>query len=565
MKKYIIAISMFLNISLFAQNSYDKNITQYDLCLNGYINHKSTINATYYVNKILESIGLPEANFVLVPCRYTNNACAIIYNNRRYILYDDTFLNELSQSSNNSYYSNLFILAHEIAHHLNGNTLSPISNDVRISQKEELDSDEFAGFIVAKMKGSKEDITKVLKSFNHPTHEYSTHPTYEKRLYAALKGFYRCNFETQQQEQEIKQQYQKYTQEYIQEYQQKIKEHYIKQITNQYENYQYSKSISKAHIELVNYELNNNKEHLENAIKYYLQASSIKDDLTTITGLANTYWSLGYLESAQLYFKQAYEISDDPTYLLLYWDLQSQQEKSPEVNNLLDKKIEAIDYIQIHDYTALIALSRYYSLKGSKNKSINIEYISKSIKILTHIKNDSIYIIPGWDHLSQMNLAGIYSDLTINYNAIEDYESSYSYIVQAIKLYEIVKQNNLLDNIGKENFHITIRNKALIEIHLKKWEDVLSTTEILLKENNNNPNIYYYRGRAYAGLGKHIKATKEYTIALKLSPSSSYIYYYRGISYCKFKETFNLGILDLHTACSGDYSKACETIKNISK
>ncbi len=561
MKTYIIIIVLFFHISISAQDSFGRDVNQYDLCLNGYINHTSTINATYYVNKILESIGIPNANFVLVPCRYTDNACAIIYNNRRYILYDDLFLNQLSQPNNNSYYSNLFILAHEIAHHLNGHTLSPMNNDIKISQKEELDSDEFAGFIVAKMKGNKEDITNVLKSFPHPTHEYSTHPTYEKRLRAALRGFQHYNSEIRQEKEKIEQ----YYQQYIQDYQQKIKEDYTKQITSQYENYQYSKSISKAHIELFNYELNNKREHLENAIKYFQQASAIKDDLTIMTGLANTYWLLGYLESAQIYFKQAYEVSNDPTYLLLYWDLYSQQHNTQSINNLLDKTFETIDYSQIHDYTALIALSRFYSLKGIQNGIINTEYISKSINILNYIENDSIYIIARWDHLSQMNLAGIYSDLTVNYNAIEDYKSSYFYIVKAIELYKIVKQNNLLDCIGKKNLYRTIRNKALIEMRLKKWKDVLSTTNILLVENEENSDVYYYRGRAYAGLGDHQNATKEYTLALKLAPSDSYIYYYRGISYCKFKETFNLGILDLHTACSGNYNKACETLKNILK
>ena len=104
MKTYIIIIVLFFHISISAQDSFGRDVNQYDLCLNGYINHTSTINATYYVNKILESIGIPNANFVLVPCRYTDNACAIIYNNRRYILYDDLFLNQLSQPNKRSYF-----------------------------------------------------------------------------------------------------------------------------------------------------------------------------------------------------------------------------------------------------------------------------------------------------------------------------------------------------------------------------------------------------------------------------------------------------------------------------
>lgn len=575
MKTTLYTIILLIHSS-FLYSNVNSNIENYNigLCLDGYTNYKSTINATSYVSGILRNIGISDANFVLVPCRNIANAYATIYRGRRYILYDDLFLNELSRPTNSNYFFNLFVLAHEIGHHLNGHTLLP-SESIEVSQNEELEADEFAGFIVAKMGGNRDHIYKILEAIPHPENNYSSHPTYIRRLSAALYGFYKYTSDIEKHDRELLQQYQKKVefeiQQYkeqirkeseskIKKYEEEIKKHYIREITNKYENYQYSKCVSSARIECVNYGLNSDTKYLDNAIKLYLQATSIKEDLIIIVDLANAYQELGNFENAQLYFQQAYRLSKDPTYLLLYWDLFNQRYIQDE---RFDKEIESIDYFQISNYNALVALSRYYSQKGCKTKEINKKYVTMAIDILNYIKDDSLYIVVGGEHISYMNLASIFSDLSINSNALKDYQTSYMYIKKAIDLYEIVKESNSIDKIGKDNYFKTLRNMALIETYLTKWDNVLQTTDLIIKEKAENANVHYCRGRAYAGLGKHRDAINEYTLALKMNPTDYSCYYYRGLSNCKYSENIRQGIIDLQIACSSGYQKACEILKNI--
>ena len=62
--------------------------------------------------------------FVLQPCDNINNAVATSYKGIRYILYDRDFMSSLNSGDN---WENLFILAHEVGHHINGHSLDLLS------------------------------------------------------------------------------------------------------------------------------------------------------------------------------------------------------------------------------------------------------------------------------------------------------------------------------------------------------------------------------------------------------------------------------------------------------
>ena len=550
MKIKVIILFVLVNINVYSQ---EDTLTKYYLCINGYTNYNSSINATSYVKKMLNGIGIQDANFVLIPCRCTDNVVAVVYKGLRYILYDDLFIRDLSDLTDKKYYFNLFVFAHEIGHHLNGHTLLP-KESIEISQKHELEADEFAGFMVAKAGGRREDIIQIVNAIPHPIDNYSTHPILERRLKYALKGFDNYKIDMSYHDKNIIQKYQK-------EYEDKIKQHYIKQITEQYDNFQYAKNISKAKIEIIDYKLNGDKQHVFNAIKYYKLATAIKEDLVTIFDLANLYQEIGNYENAQLYFNQAYILTKDPTYLLLYLDLNQQRGITRIDNQEFINVIENISYNQIRNYNAARALSRYYFERDAK--SINADDTALAIEIMRYIENDSLYIYPQDTDMSKMNLADIYSDLTIYYNALKNYDTSYSYILKAMNLYEEVKSEGRLAKVTGDNYQVVLINKALIEVYLSKWNEALETTNILIELDKHTLDVYYCRGRAYSGLGDHKNAIKEYSLAIKMNPSDISLYYYRGLSLCKQAETFNKGIIDLYTACSGGYEKACQILDNI--
>ena len=99
--------------------------------------------------------------------------------------------------------SNIFILAHEVGHHVNLHTkdLLLIKNgDIKkLSEKRrlELEADEFAAFVMAKMGYTLLDIKSSLKAINNDWRNSdttddinSTHPSTFRRLQALNKGFF---------------------------------------------------------------------------------------------------------------------------------------------------------------------------------------------------------------------------------------------------------------------------------------------------------------------------------------------------------------------------------------
>ncbi|MCC7522160.1 MAG: hypothetical protein IT220_11035 [Flavobacteriaceae bacterium] len=141
------------------------------------------------VNDITSIIGL-KPNFILIPCPDIQNAAALIYqDNLRYIVYDKKFLDGISKNVKSNW-SNTMILAHEIGHHLNGHTLT--SENKETTRKEELEADEFAGFILGKMGASKDEAIAAMNGIPHPDCDveyFSDHPCKEKRIEAIEKGW----------------------------------------------------------------------------------------------------------------------------------------------------------------------------------------------------------------------------------------------------------------------------------------------------------------------------------------------------------------------------------------
>ena len=156
-------------------------------------------SAKFIVRKIVESYGV-RGRFILQPCEKINNAYADTKNGIRYILFDPEFIKEISygfgafakkENINNNTYVNLFILSHEIAHHIEGHTLNP-NQYINYNDKKniELEADKWAGFVMERLGLTLEQASLAIKlKINDFDDTYSNYPNKKKRLLAVEEGY----------------------------------------------------------------------------------------------------------------------------------------------------------------------------------------------------------------------------------------------------------------------------------------------------------------------------------------------------------------------------------------
>ena len=180
-------------IFLITYNSYSqKQATGIDICiaLKGFNSSSEAGNA---LDRIISSVGISK-NFVVQECPNVSNAAALQVQGVRYIFYNQKWMSSI----NNSSYNGLFILAHEVGHHVNGHALdwvllaSKSVNPVTLaeSRKQELQADEFAGFVMAKLGATMNEASDAINNITNDNDDtYSTHPSRSKRLLAIKKGY----------------------------------------------------------------------------------------------------------------------------------------------------------------------------------------------------------------------------------------------------------------------------------------------------------------------------------------------------------------------------------------
>lgn len=143
--------------------------------------YESDHHAELALRKIMEFTGLP-ANFEL---KATNvpNAAAALQGYKRYIFYNQSFMQRISQSTKSDWtaYS---ILAHEIGHHLSGHTLSD-DNDRHVV---ELQADVFSGYILYQMGATQQEALLALNELADDI-ETPTHPSKNDRRLAVISGW----------------------------------------------------------------------------------------------------------------------------------------------------------------------------------------------------------------------------------------------------------------------------------------------------------------------------------------------------------------------------------------
>lgn len=146
------------------------------------------------IDQLLRPIGL-KSNFITVPCGEIRNCAAIVWDDgMRYIVYDKDFMKTISDAAGNrgvsGNWTSISIFAHELGHHLNGHTLMRVT--LSEQREEELEADEFSGFLMAKLNATLDQAQAAMKTVAHPSCAEainSDHPCLEKRLEYIQKGW----------------------------------------------------------------------------------------------------------------------------------------------------------------------------------------------------------------------------------------------------------------------------------------------------------------------------------------------------------------------------------------
>jgi hypothetical protein len=144
-------------------------------------NFASVAEGQQIIQNILNAVGR-RANFEI---RQANieNAAAVAYGGKRYVLYNPNFINALDRRTGNEWAS-ISVLAHEVGHHLMGHTLSGQGSQPAT----ELEADEFSGYALRKMGASLADAQATMRLI---ANEYgsATHPGKSSRLAAIEEGW----------------------------------------------------------------------------------------------------------------------------------------------------------------------------------------------------------------------------------------------------------------------------------------------------------------------------------------------------------------------------------------
>lgn len=118
------------------------------------------------------------------------NASAFVHDGERVIVYNKAWVADLSRSVASKWVLDA-VLAHEIAHHLNGDTLpragSYDARDANKNHEQELAADFFAGFLLAKLGASEDEATQAVRKY--AGEESHSHPSKARRITAHEQGW----------------------------------------------------------------------------------------------------------------------------------------------------------------------------------------------------------------------------------------------------------------------------------------------------------------------------------------------------------------------------------------
>ncbi len=186
LRMIVIVLAALVN-NCFAQTSKDICSSQITSWTTTPASFTSVSETKTMIADIIEVIGLKQ-NFEVMAASI-DNAAAVVYQSKRYILYNPDFINRLNGAAGNKWAS-VSILAHEIGHHLNGHTLQNIGSQ----PEKELEADEFSGFVLRRMGATLAEAQGAMKVAANYKRSL-THPGQSERLTAIAGGWNRANIQ----------------------------------------------------------------------------------------------------------------------------------------------------------------------------------------------------------------------------------------------------------------------------------------------------------------------------------------------------------------------------------
>lgn len=567
MKKYIFIIILSLGFgNLFGQNvcSFSPEYANTLFCLSEYSNYNDNINASFVVDNILEKIGLKNTYFVTKVCAGINNAVALKYNGVSYILLDVDWMESIKYGYNDWFH--LFVIGHEMAHHILNHTGNEATS-LEISRKNELEADEFAGYILGVYGASQNDINTLLINFPDDVDPNSTHPQKKDRITALNKGYnFSKNSETNLLLQSL-----------------------TKDANLNLSNLPYLLSLARNKFNL--FLKTNDTNILKQSIEYYQEAIRFTKDPQIYYELGALFLANGDKEKYLTALEFAYQNTKDKKYIIeLLGSVISINYNLDIVISKYGKIIDDINYEEISDIHVLISLSRYFVYMSTANKTemgYNNAYLKKAENTLMY----ALSIVPSSEKMLQTDYysrAEIYNELTLCENRAGNYEKSLEYINNAISDFETGKK---VGNSEQETLFcyyskniLTVKcNMALVYVRMREWEKGLIVANEYEKIFNdlsndkktyltntlsfNNQEIYYLKGRCLHGMEKYDDAIINYSIAIDDKHSKlrdGAVYYYRGLSYLG-KGKITEACADFNYACSKGINEACIRYKTTCK
>jgi len=131
---------------------------------------------------MLDSINWKE-NFLIREENGINNAYATIISNKRYIIYDNDFLENLDRYAGTQWAS-ISVLAHEMGHHYRNHVVDRGGS----SPPKEIEADYFSGYVMAKLGATLTEAKGAMETIASPRASAS-HPAKADRLNSIAKGW----------------------------------------------------------------------------------------------------------------------------------------------------------------------------------------------------------------------------------------------------------------------------------------------------------------------------------------------------------------------------------------
>ena len=474
-------------------------------------------------------------NFEFKYCNGIQNASSLIYEGKRYIVYDaDYFFNEIGANR----FFGIFVLAHEIAHHLNGHTISKSNYSYIEQQEKELQCDFFAGTVLYKFGLNLIELKNILRWIPDSDNEYSTHPGLKKRIEAVVDGYFKEKSITDS----------KYEQ---------IKKEFYSDFSKYFENQNNIKIKNEANDQIEKYFKTKNKKHLE--IAENLLSSFDKDDESIIFDRINIYQNLNKFEELLPIIKKQYYSStneyisniylntytlaldktntiDDQLFEKLIKEFPKKDTNSAYINHFVGQYLNNIGY---SDKSHECFKYAYNTIKNQENQDllksdIEIAY-AKSI-----FNQENLKSTPNYSFCKLLFLKA----LDIIKNNKEDYEFKKYLPVAFFHLAKISESdNNYHDALDYYNLIIVVDDKRRLDLISKSHFGVYQIYE------KNNENL-----KALNSITKCIETSSTESLGIN--------YYLRSQLYNKLGDN-ELATSDIYKSCENGFQKICDRLKEI--